>query len=141
LKQRQQEQASELRSFKSGQLMNEASGRMLMTIGTGVQTQVNLGINYKYYSNYDSSARYYDYGMTFEANRVHFMIVANGVTHTLWDYWGPSNRVPGQPMHFMHNVWHTDNWYPMDDNGSAVETPKYPVNVYIDTSSFTPLNN
>jgi hypothetical protein len=109
LKQRQQEQASELRSFKSGQLMNEASGRMLMTIGTGVQTQVNLGINYKYYSNYDSSARYYDYGMTFEANRVHFMIVANGVTHTLWDYWGPSNRVPGQPMHFMHNVWHTDN--------------------------------
>jgi hypothetical protein len=92
-------------------------------------------------SNYDSSARYYDYGITFEANRVHFMIVANGVTQTLWDYRGPSNRIPGQPMYFMHNVWHTDDWYPMDDNGSDIEAPKYPVNVYIDTSSFTPLNN
>ncbi len=78
-------------------------------------------------SNYDSSARYYDYGITFEANRVSFMIVANGVTHTLWDYWGPSDRISGQLMHFMHNIWHTDNWYPMDDNGSAVETPKYSV--------------
>ncbi|CAK9250145.1 unnamed protein product [Sphagnum jensenii] len=40
-------------------------------------------------SNYDSSARYYDYGITFEANRVHFMIVANGVTHTLWTIGDP----------------------------------------------------
>ncbi len=91
-------------------------------------------------SNYDSSARYYDYGITFEVDRVRFMIVANGVTHTLWDYRGTSDRIPGQPMHFMHNIWHTDNWYPMDDNGSAVETPKYSVNVYIDTSSFAPLS-
>ncbi len=92
-------------------------------------------------SNYDSSARYYDYGITFEVNRVRFMIVANGVTHTLWNNRGTSDRIPGQPMHFMHNIWHTDNWYPMDDNGSAVETPKYSVNVYIDTSSFAPLSN
>jgi hypothetical protein len=29
----------------------------------------------------------------------------------------------------------------MDDNGSAIQAPKHPVNAYIDTSSFTPLNN
>jgi hypothetical protein len=91
--------------------------------------------------NYDSSTQYYYYGITYLANQVIFKIFANGVTYTLWNYQGPTSRIPDQPMYFMHNVWHTATWYPMDNNGSDIQTPEYPVNVYIDMSNFTLPNN
>jgi hypothetical protein len=88
--------------------------------------------------SYDSVNKYYEYGLIVEPNRVRFLMVDNGVTYTWWDYRGPTARIPKQPMHFMHNVWHTNDWYPIDDpNGEAVQKPTSPVNAYVDYSSFT----
>jgi len=88
---------------------------------------------------YDSSTKYYSYGLEFAEDRVHFMIQEEdgGEIITLWDYRGPSQRIPKDSMHFMHNVWHTNNWWPEDDV-TAIETPRSPVYMFVDRSTFVP---
>ncbi|OXA61544.1 uncharacterized protein LOC110850843 [Folsomia candida] len=91
-------------------------------------------------SGYDSSTEYFWYGLEFAADRVHFMIRGrNDEVITLWDYRGPAARMPNDEMHFMHNVWHTNNWWPEGDDGTMIESPRSPVYMFVDSSSFTPL--
>lgn len=86
---------------------------------------------------YDSSTAYYWYGLQFEEGRLHFMMRdGNNATITLWDYRG--SRLPQDGMHFMHNVWHTNNWWPEEDDGTAIEAPTSPVYMFVDASTFTP---
>ena len=88
---------------------------------------------------FDSSAEYYEYGFTWEPDRVHFWIVVDGQTITLWDYQGPSDRIPHVPAYLLHNVWHTDGWWP-EGNPDAVERPRVrDIAAHIDWTRISPL--
>ncbi|SEE83758.1 glycoside hydrolase family 16 protein [Ruania alba] len=87
---------------------------------------------------FDSSSAYYEYGFTWEPDGVHFWIVAGGQTITLWDYQGPSDRIPQVPAYLLHNVWHTDGWWP-EGEPDAVERPSVRgIAAHIDWTRITP---
>jgi Glycosyl hydrolases family 16 len=83
--------------------------------------------------SFNSATAYHEYGFTWSSTGVRYWLVLDGAPLVLWDYRGPAQRVPSQPAQFMHNVWHTTNWYPQDDPG-AVRQPTAPVTACVDWS-------
>jgi beta-glucanase (GH16 family) len=81
--------------------------------------------------NYDSGTQFRSYFFDWQPNRVTFWGYDNtGAKNVLWDYTGPSSRIPKKPGMFMQNVWHTNNWDPLD--GPAHNQPTASISAYVD---------
>ena len=84
--------------------------------------------------DFNASTQFRTYMFDWQPNRITFWGYANGgAKNVLWDYTGPSSRIPKKPGYFMQNVWHTDDWPPMDGPGTA--RPTAPVPAYIDSTT------
>jgi hypothetical protein len=88
-------------------------------------------------SGYNSSTAYYTYGFTWLANRTtwYYYHPSTGQKIILWDYQGPTNRIPQRPAYYMFNLWHTNNWSPTN-MGGAVEQPNSARTTKIDWATF-----
>jgi hypothetical protein len=84
--------------------------------------------------NYDSTSRFRSYRFDWRPDRVTFYASAdNGRRILLWDYRGPTTRIPQKPGNFIQNVWHTASWDPF--NGPSHNQPTDAVSAYIDSST------
>jgi len=88
-------------------------------------------------SGYNSATAFYTYGFTWLNNRVtwYYYHPSTGQKIILWDYQGPTNRIPQRPAYYMFNLWHTNNW-PPTGMGGAVEQPNSPRTTKIDWATF-----
>jgi beta-glucanase (GH16 family) len=88
-------------------------------------------------AGFDSSASYHDYRIDWTAERVVFT-VTDGTAKpiTLWDYEGPSTRIPQQSSRYLLNLWHTDDWTP-NGSPSATRPPQSPLSAFVDSSTVT----
>jgi hypothetical protein len=83
--------------------------------------------------NYNSGTQYRTYMFDWQPNRVTFWgFDDSGRKNVLWDYTGPASRIPTKAGMFMQNVWHTNNWDPLDGPGRT--QPTTPINAYVDTT-------
>jgi beta-glucanase (GH16 family) len=87
--------------------------------------------------DFDSAAAYHDYRIDWSADRVLFSVSVNGQDRVLWDYRGPSRRIPHTAAAYLVNLWHTDNWTP-DGLPSATAAPTAPLTVRVDSSTVAP---
>jgi hypothetical protein len=83
--------------------------------------------------DYNASARFYEYGMTWKTDGVLFWIVhpISGEKIVLWDYKGPVQRIPQLPAHLLLNTWHSATWAP-EDSPEALEAPKTDLTMQVD---------
>jgi hypothetical protein len=88
-------------------------------------------------SGYDSSAKYYEYGFDWNANRVVWWLKnpADGQKIVLWDYQGPKTRITQVSAEFITNVWHTSDWTP-NAKPSATASPAQAVNAWVDWTRY-----
>jgi beta-glucanase (GH16 family) len=83
--------------------------------------------------DYDSGKQFHTYTFDWQADHVTFSILgADGRQNVLWDYRGPADRIPDKAGLFMQNVWHTNNWDPLD--GPGRNPPTTPIDVYLDST-------
>ena len=88
-------------------------------------------------AGFDSSTSYHDYRIDWTADRVVFTASSDtGTPITLWDYQGPSSRIPQQPSQYLVNLWHTDDWTP-DGRPSATQAPDSALAAFVDSSTVT----
>lgn len=87
-------------------------------------------------AGFNSSTGFYEYGFTWTATGVTYWILVNGTKITLWDYRGPSQRIPHLSAYYLHNVWHTNGWSSINDP-TAVEQPRSAMSAWIDWSKVT----
>jgi len=73
---------------------------------------------------YNSATAYYTFGFTWLSNRTtwYYYHPSTGQKIILWDYQGPTVRIPQRSAYYMMNLWHTNNWSPTGMPG-AVEQP------------------
>jgi len=83
--------------------------------------------------DFDAGKQFRTYMFDWQPNRITFWGFDNsGRKNVLWDYAGPSSRIPSKAGLFMQNVWHTNDWPPMD--GPGTNRPTAAVPAYIDTT-------
>jgi hypothetical protein len=89
---------------------------------------------------YDSGARYYDYGIDREPGAVRWWIAhpETGERITLWDYRGPESRLPSAPARAMVNLWHSATWAP-EASPEALAAPASWRSSYVDRVAYAPL--
>lgn len=91
-------------------------------------------------AGFDSSKSYNDYTIDWTQDRVLFTLTdSSGRDITLWDYQGPSERIPHRPAGYLVNLWHTSDWAAEARPGST-RTPTSPLTVSVDSSTTTTLN-
>ncbi|ABX05150.1 cellulose binding domain-containing protein [Herpetosiphon sp.] len=90
-------------------------------------------------SGYNSATNYYEYGFNWTASNVTLWVVnpSNGQKIVLWDYRGPSARIPKNPAAFMVNLWHHPNWTP-ECCANATNPPRATRSMDVDWLRFTP---
>jgi hypothetical protein len=73
--------------------------------------------------NFNATANYYEYGFTWTRNCVRFFIIdEDGNEIGLWTYDKPEH-IPTHPAKLMFNVWHTNNWKPVDNPDAEANPP------------------
>lgn len=83
---------------------------------------------------YDATSRFRSYRFDWKPDRVTFYVSADdGRRVLLWDYRGPTSRIPRKPGAFMQNVWYTPSWDPM--GAIAHDQPVSAVSAYVDSST------
>ncbi|WP_329214054.1 glycoside hydrolase family 16 protein [Streptomyces sp. NBC_01485] len=83
---------------------------------------------------FNSATKFHTFMFDWQPNSVSFWTYDdNGNKNVLWDYRGPSSRIPKKPGAFMQNVWHTPDWDPLD--GPAREQPQTAVSAFIDSTT------
>jgi hypothetical protein len=88
-------------------------------------------------AGFDSSAAYHDYRIDWTADRVVFTATDDdGKPVTLWDYQGPSTRIPQRSSQYLLNLWHTDDWTP-ESSPSANRSPDSALTAFVDSSTVT----
>jgi len=88
---------------------------------------------------FDSSTEYYEYGILYEEARVAFILRnQGGQEYLLWDYRNATRIPKVHTMHYLLNLWHTNNWWPEDKDETYAERPTVPVWASVDWSTFTP---
>jgi beta-glucanase (GH16 family) len=88
-------------------------------------------------AGFDSSAAYHDYRIDWTADRVVFTATdGTGKPITLWDYEGPSTRIPHRSSQYLLNLWHTNDWTP-NGSPSAVRPPDSALTAFVDSSTVT----
>ncbi|MBM7844813.1 cellulose binding domain-containing protein [Herpetosiphon giganteus] len=88
---------------------------------------------------YNSATAFYEYGFNWTASNVTLWVVNpnNGQKIVLWDYRGPSARIPQNPAAFMVNLWHHPNWTP-ECCTNATNPPRATRSLDVDWLRFTP---
>ena len=84
---------------------------------------------------FDSVGAYHDYRIDWSADRVVFSASVNGTDRVLWDYRGPSRRIPHRAASYLVNLWHTADWTPEGLNATAA--PTAPLTLRVDSSTVT----
>ena len=84
---------------------------------------------------FDSVGAYHDYRIDWSADRVVFSASVNGADRVLWDYRGPSRRIPHRAASYLVNLWHTADWTPEGLNATAA--PTAPLTLRVDSSTVT----
>jgi beta-glucanase (GH16 family) len=88
-------------------------------------------------AGFDSSTKYHDYRIDWTADRVNFSVADDtGQSVTLWDYQGPTTRIPHTSSAYLVNLWHTDDWTP-EGSSSATRSPESALTAFVDSSSVT----
>lgn len=83
---------------------------------------------------FDSSTQFRTFMFDWQPDSVTFWSYDDsGRRNVLWEYRGPSSRIPDKPSLFMQNVWHTDAWDPLD--GPAHAQPQAAVSAYVDSTT------
>jgi hypothetical protein len=83
--------------------------------------------------DFNSSTQFRTYMFDWQPGSVTFWGFDNsGKKNVLWDYRGPASRIPDKPSAFMQNVWHTNEWDPLD--GPARNQPQTAVPAYVDST-------
>jgi beta-glucanase (GH16 family) len=83
--------------------------------------------------DYNSGTQYHSYFFDWQPDHVTFYIAnPDGSHNVLWDYRGPADRIPNTSSLFMQNVWHTNNWDPLD--GPGRNPPQTPIKIYLDST-------
>nr|WP_269809444.1 glycoside hydrolase family 16 protein [Kineosporia rhizophila] len=86
---------------------------------------------------FDASKQFRTYKFDWSADRVVFYTFDNQNRKVvLWDYRGPSDRIPQSPSLFMQNVWHSANWAPF--GSTAKPTRPTVANTALIDSTFLP---
>ncbi len=89
---------------------------------------------------FDSSKAYYDYKIDWTKDAVKFTIKDDaGKETTLWDYQGPSERIPHRPAGYLVNFWHTNSWA-AHERPNTTKSPTSPLTVSVDSSTSTALS-
>lgn len=86
---------------------------------------------------YNSATRYYEYGFDWTPTEVTWWMIdpETGQRVILWDYRGPSSRIPARPSFYMTNVWYTPGWYP-EGMSDAIQKPTLPVSMFVDWTRY-----
>jgi hypothetical protein len=83
---------------------------------------------------FNSATQFHSYTFNWQPNRVRFYATgSSGVPILLWDYQGPSIRIPQKSSMFLQNVWHTATWDPL--NGRARNRPTANTAAYLDSTT------
>lgn len=83
---------------------------------------------------FDAAKQFHSYTFEWQPNRVRFHATdVNGKRLLLWDYQGPTSRIPQKTSMFLQNVWHTATWDPF--NGPARNQPTAHTAAYIDSTT------
>ncbi|SEQ57338.1 Glycosyl hydrolases family 16 [Streptomyces sp. yr375] len=83
---------------------------------------------------FNSATQFHTFMFEWQPNSVSFWSYDDsGNKNVLWNYTGPSSRIPKKPGAFMQNVWHTPDWDPLD--GPAHDQPQTAVSAFIDSTT------
>lgn len=83
---------------------------------------------------FDSATQFHSYTFDWQPDRVRFYAGGtSGPPILLWDYQGPTSRIPQKTSMFLQNVWHTATWNPF--NGPARRQPKANIAAYLDSTT------
>jgi beta-glucanase (GH16 family) len=83
---------------------------------------------------FNSATQFHSYSFDWQPDRVRFYLtIAKGKKITLWDYRGPSSRIPQKPSLFLQNVWYTPVWDPF--NGPSHRRPTAAAAAYLDSTT------
>ena len=90
-------------------------------------------------AGYNSSAAYYEYGVSWSRDRMLLWIVdpKDQTKIPLWDYRGPAARIPPRASRFMINAWHTGGWTP-PGFPNAVKPPASALSAFVDWAAYDP---
>jgi len=86
---------------------------------------------------YNSATSFYEYGFDWTPTGVTWWMTnpENGRRLVLWDYQGPSARIPSRASYYMTNLWHTPGWAPEGMPG-AVQKPTVPLSAFVDWTEY-----
>ena len=82
---------------------------------------------------FDSSAAFHDYRIDWSPDRVVFTVTVDGRDVVLWDYRGPTDRIPQGASSYLVNLWHTDDWSPT--GLTARGAPTAPLTALVDSTT------
>lgn len=83
---------------------------------------------------FDAAKQFRTYKFDWSSNRVTFYTYDNQNRKVvLWDYAGPTSRIPQSPSLFMQNVWHSANWSSFGSNVRPTR-PTVANSAFIDTT-------
>lgn len=132
---------------KVGRVINLAEGFIYSTeyaerlggIGTPLTGVENSPTTIPAIPGYDASKDFYTYGYDWNTDRIRWWIIHPTTQDTvvLWDYQGPSSRIPQKLGSFIINFWHSDSWSVITQPGTT-EKPRFPFELELDWMSFTP---
>jgi beta-glucanase (GH16 family) len=84
-------------------------------------------------AGFNSAKQFATYSFNWQADHVTFTAVdRTGRRLLLWDYRGPTSRIPNKPSWLMQNVTYTRAWDPL--NGPSHNQPTADTSAYIDTT-------
>lgn len=132
---------------KVGRVINLAKGIIYSTKyaerlgaeGTNLTGLENTPTTIPAIPGYDASKNFYTYGYDWDTDKIRWWIIHPTTQDTvvLWDYQGPSSRIPQKLGSFMINLWHSDSWSVITQPGTT-EKPQIPFELEVDWVSFTP---
>lgn len=94
----------------------------------------NLPASTRPIPGFDASRQFRHYLFDWSPDRVTFFTFDDQFRKVvLWDYRGPSERIPQSPSLFMQNVWHSARWDPFGAE-PAHNQPTADTTAYIDTT-------
>lgn len=134
------ETSDDLRSIS--RVVNVRTGEVLyncyiVSYRTGCETPLpgeNLPASTTPIPDFDAATQFRSYLFDWSPNRVTFFTFDNANRRVvLWDYRGPSERIPQSPSLFMQNVWHSSRWDPFGAE-PAHNQPTAPNTALIDTT-------
>jgi beta-glucanase (GH16 family) len=142
-------QASNSKSQRVSRIIDLKAGKVISTcyytdfsgncieVLSGIQ---NVPTTVPAIPGFNSSTSYNDYKIDWTKDRVLFTVTdSSGKKITLWDYQGPTERIPHRSASYLVNFWHTSDWAAHERPGS-VRTPTSPLTVSVDSSTTTTLN-